>query len=119
MGTISAKSNNYIVGKSGEELSKEYLLSKKYKILEMNYKCNLGEIDIIAKDKKTYVFIEVKYRKNDYFGLPREAVTTYKQNKIRSVASSYIKTHKLFNVPCRFDVIDILDDKITHIENCF
>jgi len=116
---ISKKSNNRIVGISGEEKAKEFLRKKGYKILETNYSNNVGEIDIVAKYKKEYVFVEVKYRTNDYFGLPREAVNEYKQQKIRAVAIGYIKRHNLHDKICRFDVIEILDDTITHIENCF
>ena len=116
---ISNKSNNYIVGKAGEEIAKQYLKKKGYKILEQNFTSNIGEIDIIAKHKGVYVFIEVKYRNSDCFGLPREAVNTYKQNKIRAVANTYIKKNNLFDKSCRCDVIEILGDSITHIENCF
>ena len=119
MKEYSTKSNNYIVGKSGEKIAEEYLKKKGYKILEVNFVNNVGEIDIIARQKNIYVFVEVKYRKNDYFGLPREAVNTYKQRKIRAVANSYIKRYNLYDNVCRFDVIEILDDQITHIENCF
>lgn len=110
---------NKIFGRIGEELAVIFLKDKKYKILETNFSNSIGEIDIIAKDKEVVVFIEVKARTSSKFGLPREAVTRSKQQKIRNVALSYLKSKKWLNKSCRFDVIDILDEKITHIENCF
>lgn len=117
--TITNKTFNKVTGDSGEQLAKEYLKKNGYKILKTNYKTNIGEIDIIAKQKDFIVFVEVKTRKNDYFGLPREAVNSFKQQKIRQVATQYIKFNKLFDASCRFDVIEILGDKISHLENCF
>ena len=113
------KSNNIVIGKLGEEKAKNYLIEKGYKILCINYKCKIGEIDLIAKDNDTIVFVEVKTRSSDAFGMPREAVNYRKQNKIRLVAQVYLKANKFYSKSCRFDVIDILKDKITHIENCF
>ena len=111
--------NHITLGKVGEELAFAYLKKKKYKIIKTNFSNNIGEIDIIAKDRKVIVFIEVKNRTSARFGLPREAVNWGKQQKIRNVALSYLKSKKWLNEPCRFDVIDILDGEITHIENCF
>ena len=65
------------------------------------------------------VFVEVKYRKTAIFGLPREAVDVRKQQKIRLVASSYINRYGLHDKLCRFDVLEILGDKITLIKDCF
>ena len=110
---------NKVSGDSAEETAIKFLKRKKYKIIEKKYKNKLGEIDIIAKDKDVYVFIEVKFRKNDYFGLPREFVNNQKQFIIRKVATQYITTKELFNVPCRFDVIEILGSEITHNEDWF
>ncbi len=108
-----------IVGVKGEIVAANYLKQKNYKILQMNYVCNVGEIDIVAQTQDTIVFVEVKTRNSTKFGLPREAVTGYKQNKIRLVASVYLQKFKQVQVPIRFDVIEILNDKINHIENAF
>lgn len=116
---LSTKAFNTVTGTGGEDMAIKYLLSKGYKILARNYKTKIGELDIIAKDKGCIVFVEVKTRKSDYFGLPREAVTYTKQRKIRMVATQYLKTHGGIYQACRFDVIDILDGEISHIENCF
>lgn len=105
------KSKNKITGNIGEELACNYLLKKKYKIAEKNWRySNQGEIDIIAIDDKTLVFIEVKTRKNTKFGLPIEAVNTYKLNKIRTVASMYLNQTDVKYSACRFDVVGILEN---------
>ena len=116
---MNSKVYNKSKGEVGEEIAKNYLKSKGYKIVQVNFKNYIGEIDIIAYDKDILVFVEVKYRKTSTFGLPREAVNYNKQNKIRTVATSYIKRYNLFAKICRFDVIEILHDEITHIENAF
>ena len=113
------KEFNSIQGSIGEFNAIKYLENKKYKILEKNYKNKLGEIDIIASFKNTIVFIEVKRRITLAFGRPSEAVGVYKQQKIRKIASLYLIKNKLTNSPCRFDVIEVLDNEINHIENAF
>ncbi len=113
------KEYNHKEGVVGETLAQKYLKKMGYKIIECNYSNLIGEIDIIAKQKEYFVFIEVKARGTYAFGRPCEAVTPYKQNKIRKVAQIYIKQHRIFNAPCRFDVIEVLGEKINHIENAF
>lgn len=113
------KQFNYTKGKTGEELACEFLKKKKYKILEINYANSIGEIDIITTDKNTIVFVEVKFRQSAVFGLPMEAVDRRKQNKIRKTATVYLKQNSFFDKEIRFDVISILDEEITHIENAF
>lgn len=94
------------LGKEGEELAKKFLNKKGYKIIEQNYKTPIGEIDIIARDRETLVFIEVKTRESLEFGMPFEAVNYTKRNKISKVALSYLKRFK--ETPaCRFDVLSI------------
>lgn len=113
--------NNRSKGKTGEDLACAFLKKKSLRILNRNYKTSIGEIDIIATDESTLIFIEVKARFNDDFGLPCEAVTYHKRNKISQVASQYIKQFRLFEVPVRFDVIEVYTDqkRINHIENAF
>ena len=84
-----------------------------------NYKTKIGEIDIIAKKDDIIVFVEVKDRQTKKYGLPREAITPYKQNKIRVVATQYLMSKRLTNSKVRFDCIEILGDTISHIENAF
>ena len=113
------KELNHVLGVQGELLAKDFLTKKWYKILKLNYKTKIGEIDIVAKFKDTYVFVEVKDRQTKRFGMPREAVTPYKQNKIRTVATQYLLANKLMDSKVRFDCVEILGDTITHIENAF
>ena len=115
----NSKRLNKVYGAMGEDIATKYLVKNGYRILAKNYKNRIGEIDIIALDKGIIVFIEVKYRHNDKFGMPREAVNKNKQYKIRQVATVYLKANQKLDSHCRFDVIEILDDKITHLENCF
>lgn len=104
-----------------EEIAKRYLIDKRYVILDINFLCKFGEIDIIALKDGVLVFIEVKGRKNVDFGYPREYVTPTKMKKIISTANYYLMKKNYYNVMCRFDVIEIISDKkeINHIENAF
>ncbi|MBR2303486.1 MAG: YraN family protein [Clostridia bacterium] len=111
--------NTKIKGLYGEDLAIKYLAKRKYKIISRNYTCPMGEIDIVALDKKTLVFIEVKARSNEAFGLPREAVNKPKQWHISKTAQYFIHEHQVFSLETRFDVIEILNEKINHIKNAF
>ena len=113
------KNLNKIVGGKGEVRAEIFLKNQKYQILERNYRNKIGEIDLIAKDGETLVFIEVKTRSSCQFGRPCEAVTPYKQNKIRGVASFYLMTTGQYDAACRFDVIEVLDEEVNHIKNAF
>ena len=106
-------------GKKGEAIAYDYLKKKGYNIVEINYKNKIGEIDIICKDKDELVFVEVKTRSSYRFGLPREAVNEWKQNKIHNVAMVYLMKNKLVDGKYRFDVIEICGDKIEHLVRCF
>lgn len=109
-----------LLGRAGEVKAVEFLKKKKYEILEKNFKTYLGEIDIIAKAPEgDIVFVEVKTRSDESFGLPCEAVDLKKQEKYIRVASEYLQRKKLTDEPCRFDVVEIENGKINHIENAF
>ena len=112
--------NNRHVGSEYEEIAADFLKDKGYDILERNYRCPVGEIDIIASRSGTIIFVEVKYRVNKSKGYPAEAVSVSKQKVISRVAEYYLTAiiHKT-DVSCRFDVISILDGNIEHIENAF
>ena len=110
---------NKITGSQGEAIAQKFLKDQGYKILATNFTCKIGEIDIIAQQKKTIVFVEVKTKSNLDFGYPREMVNVTKQNKIRRVAEYYLlKTNKT-DCECRFDVIEVLDGKVEHLKACF
>lgn len=105
------------LGKIGEELAVAHLKKIKYKILEKNYKCPLGEVDLVARDKNTLVFIEVKTRKTKDFGGPAAAVDLRKQRQLSKVALHYLNQKKLNNIPARFDVVAIeLIGPAPHVE---
>ena len=110
---------NIIYGKMGEEKAKEFLKNKKFKILHMNYKNSLGEIDLIAKQKQYTVFVEVKSRSSTAFGQASEAVGEHKKHKIKQVALLFLKQNNLLDSPIRFDVIEVYESQINHIENAF
>lgn len=110
-------------GKLAEELAVQYLVERGFEILKQNYRYERGEIDIIAKDGEEIVFVEVKARLTDKYGLPEESVTEEKQNRVYSVAEGYLYENNLNEKICRFDVIAVeIHDKSTeirHIRNAF
>ena len=111
-----------LFGISCERKAYSYLKGLGYEILNLNYKNKIGEIDIIAKDGNTIVFVEVKGRLTRQFGDPLEAINMRKQNKIRQVATVYLIQNNLINTPVRFDAISVLgedDAEIRHIKNAF
>ena len=110
---------NRFIGKKGEDTATLFLKKKHYKILERNYRCRTGEIDIIAKDGSYVVFVEVKERKDDKLGMPSEYVTPSKQRKIISAARNYMTENEIVDLYCRFDVVEICGDEINHMENAF
>nr|WP_274620634.1 YraN family protein [Colwellia maritima] len=93
--------------------------------IDKNIHCRQGEIDLIMKDKQTFVFVEVKFRKNNQFGGAIAAVSQAKQNKIKHCVAFFLHQAKLneYNTPCRFDVIalegDINNPQITWLKNAF
>ena len=116
-----AQKNFYkkLLGRAGEKLAVDFLKKKGFKILKTNYKTVVGEIDIIAQDKEYIVFIEVKTRSSDNYGLPREAVDRKKQEKYYKTATFYLQKEKKTDANCRFDVVEIENGQINHIFNAF
>lgn len=98
---------NLFFGLKGENLAVDFLREKGYKILKRNYKTKLGEIDIIAEDKGTLAFVEVKARHTDRFGLPCAAVSATKQRQISKTALVFLKEKELLDRKARFDVVSI------------
>lgn len=114
------KGNNRKTGTQGENMAVKYLMDQGYQIITRNYRCFLGEIDIIARQNGYLVFIEVKYRKNSFCGSPFAAITTHKQQTIRKVAQYYIMEHQIRDcVRCRFDAVGITDRNIMVIKDAF
>ncbi len=96
------------LGERGEEVAFRFLKKKGYRIIQKNYVCKVGEMDIIAKEKDTLVFIEVKTRTSALFGPPQLAVNFSKQRQLSKVALNYLKEKRLEDVKARFDVVAIL-----------
>lgn len=118
-----------LLGNRGESAAARYLRRHGYKIIARNWKNNLGEIDLIARQKTELgpllVFIEVKTRKSTRSGQPHEAVGHHKQSQLTRVGLSYLKSHGLLDHRARFDVISIIwpedakEPQIEHIQNAF
>lgn len=94
-------------GKDGENIAVGELERRGYEILARRYRTRHGEIDIVAADGGTIVFVEVKARATDEFGTAAEAVTASKQRRLASMATDYLARNRLFDRPCRFDVVAI------------
>jgi len=107
------------VGDLGEKMAVEYLKKRGYRILETNFRCREGEIDIIAQDKDYLVFVEVRTRRGSNFGTPEESITTTKKEKLTSVAFAYLQTHRNSPHLWRFDMVAVeltKDGQISRIE---
>lgn len=111
------------VGLRGEELALSFLSGLGYHLLEKNYRCRLGEIDLIMKDGRNLVFIEVKTRRSTRYGAPQEAVGPLKQAKIRKLARFYLMTKGIEEEQVRFDVVAIRfgegKHQIEHLKGVF
>lgn len=99
--------DNVKTGKTGEDIAAEHLCLNGYKILKRNYRTKFSELDIIAQDKDTICFIEVKCRKQQGYGLPEESVIQKKQDKIVKAALCYLKENGFLERNARFDVVAV------------
>jgi putative endonuclease len=118
---LKSKASNKEKGNFGEVVANEYLTKNGAEILETNFSSNFAEIDIIAKLDGQLVFVEVKSRTSLKFGYPSESVDLKKRRKIIQLAQFYISKNNLFEVPVRFDVIEVflIETKLRHIINAF
>ncbi len=115
------------LGAWGEEMAAQLLLKKGYRIAERNYRCRMGEIDLIARKDRLIVFVEVKLRKNRLYGEAREFVTASKQRKILVTASFYLAAHpRAQELQARFDVVEVYAPQgkdgpvsMEHLEDAF
>lgn len=120
------KDDKRLLGAWGEALAAEFLRKKLYRIVAAGYQCRFGEIDLIAKNWRYLIFVEVKLRKSSSFAQAREYVDRYKQDRLRMTASMYLQQHPTRLQP-RFDVIEIYapqgmqtaDPQIYHMEDAF
>ena len=117
---------NNLAGAWGEALAAEYLRKKRYQIEAVNYRSRFGEIDLIVRNKKYLVFVEVKLRKSEKFAAAREYVDRHKQDRLRITASMYLAQNPTELQP-RFDVVEIYAPEgadtpkpiIEHLEDAF
>lgn len=99
---------HFSLGARGEAMACNFLVKKGYQIVEKNYRCRLGEMDVIAKKGNRLSFIEIKSRSGHQFGEPQDAVDARKQAKLMKIASWYLKEKKLGDTPVSFDVIAVM-----------
>ena len=100
-----------LLGAMGEAAVAEWLRKTRWKILAMNYRCRLGEVDIIARDGAEYVFVEVKLRRTGGYAPAAEYVTPAKRRKLRLAAECWLAENGLDDPPCRFDVAEVYLDR--------
>lgn len=123
-GENSKGAQNASVGNRGEELATAFLEQNGFVIIERNFRCKGGEVDIVAREGKTLVFVEVKCRKTLTYGVPQLAVTPFKQRQISKAALTWLAKNHQHDTPARFDVIAILlngeyQHQVEHIRNAF
>jgi putative endonuclease len=121
---MNSTANKKKLGNWGEQIAANFLKSQGYLLIDCNYRCLYGEIDIIAKEGPIWCFIEVKTRNSSAFGYGYDAVTRMKQKHIIKVAQYYLNKAALYDDPARFDVVSIdfvsaADYKIQLIRNAF
>ncbi len=115
-----------LLGKWGERLAAEELRRRGWTVLELNYRCRLGEVDIVASDRSYLAFVEVKLRRDDRYGAGSEAVTRSKRKRVKAAAQMYLLIHPTELQP-RFDVVEIYAPqgmntaapRISYLENAF
>jgi putative endonuclease len=120
---MSVNNAKQVLGKEGERIAEQYLKRKGYKLVERNYRCSAGEVDLIVLDRRVIVFVEVKTRTGHGFGTPLEAVQPRKQRKMMQAAQFFLSQKKLHQRDARFDVVGISwpgrEPVIEHVENAF
>ena len=107
------------VGATGEDRAADYLVRQGYRIVERNYRCKLGELDLIARDRGVLVFVEVRSRRSAEFGSALDAVNWHKRRKVTRVAMSYLAYRKPRFVEARFDVVAITGPELVHIKDAW
>ncbi|MEJ2620021.1 MAG: YraN family protein [Candidatus Thiodiazotropha sp.] len=93
-------------GEAAEQQAADYLSQRGLKLVSRNFRCKVGEIDLIMREKHALVFVEVRYRQTDDFGSALESITPSKQRKLLAAANLYLQKHRI-DQPCRFDVVAI------------
>ncbi len=112
------------VGHAAETFACDYLETRGLTLLERNYRCPFGEIDLVMRDRTTLVFVEVRQRRRADFGTPAETVDARKQTRLRATAEHYLQRHpRESQKPCRFDIVAVLDNEhgqhVDWLQNAF
>lgn len=107
--------NRREIGNVGERIACNFLANNGYKIIETNYRCRAGEIDIVARHKETLVFVEVRTKKSFYFGTPEESITPLKMEHLRAAAVHYEQNHPDLPPEWRIDVVAIQMNSSGHV----
>jgi putative endonuclease len=120
---VTVSNTKQLLGREGEKVAEQYLKRKGYRLVERNYRCMAGEVDLIVLDRRVIVFVEVKTRSDDRFGTPFEAVEFRKQQKMIRAAQFFLHAKGLHQREARFDVVGISWPAgvpvVEHIENAF
>ncbi len=107
------------LGALAEQRAAEFLRRRGFKVLDQNFTCKGGELDLVCDDAGTVVFVEVRARKDARFGTPEETITPLKQRRVVLAARHWLARHGGEDRLCRFDVIAIEGDAIRHLPNAF
>lgn len=116
---MSSASGRKAIGELGEELARKYLKKHGYHVIETNYRCRHGEIDIVTRRRDSLVFVEVRTKTSDAFGTPEESVTAAKQERLVATAQTYLASHQGLPESWRIDVVAVElhpDGKVKRIE---
>lgn len=120
---MQANNGKLLLGKEGERVAELYLQKKGYKLVERNYRCSGGELDLVVLDRRVVVFVEVKTRTGIGFGSPLEAVEFHKQRRMIRAAQFFLAEKNLQQRDARFDVVGVSwpgrEPVVEHIENAF
>jgi putative endonuclease len=107
------------LGQRGEDLAAAWYAARRYRVLDRNWRCPLGEIDLVVARRRTVVICEVKTRTSAAFGVPALAVTPAKQRRLRRLAAAWLRTHRIRRGDLRFDVVAITGTDVEVYENAF
>ncbi len=110
---------NKAIGYLYEQKAADFLIKSGYTVLERNYICPYGEIDLICENEEFIIFVEVKFRKSSKFGLPKEYVNNSKQTRIKNSSLYYISEKNITEKSFRYDVISFLKNDAEYIQNAF
>ena len=111
--------NKRAVGNLGEDAACDALRREGCEILARNFRRPTGEIDVVARDRKTVVFVEVKKRSSTRYGSPAEAVNEAKRRRIMRTAALYLAENRLDDAPVRFDIVEVLPGELRHLRAAF